>query len=83
MKNIIKIIILAGILGILVFSIVHTRNNIVEKELKEREEAEQFYEPITEEEEYEDSIITYEDPETEDEEESDIEAEETLETEVQ
>ena len=83
MKNIIKIIILAVILGILVFSIVHTRNNIVEKELKEREEAEQFYEPITEEEEYEDSIITYEDPETEDEEESDIEAEETLETEVQ
>ena len=83
MKNIIKIIILAVILGILVFSIVHTRNNIVEKELKEREEAEQFYEPITDEEEYEDSIITYEDPETEDEEESDIEAEETLETEVQ
>lgn len=83
MKNIIKIIILAVILGILVFSIVHTRNNIVEKELKEREEAEQFYEPITEEEEYEDSIITYEDPETEDEEESDIEAEETSETEVQ
>lgn len=78
MKNIIKIIILAVILGILVFSIVHTRNNIVEKELKEREEAEQFYEPVTEEEEYEDSIITYEDAETDEE-----SSEETVDVEVQ
>ncbi len=78
MKNIIKIIILVVILGILVFSIVHTRNNIVEKELKEREEAEQFYEPVTEEEEYEDSIITYEDAETD--EESSVE---TVDVEVQ
>ena len=61
MKNIIKILILAIILGALIFSIVHTKNSIHEKELEEEE----YYEPIDENEDYEDGIITYEDGETE------------------
>jgi len=82
MKNIIKIIVLVIALGVLIFSIIHTRNNIIEKEIAEREEAEKYYEPISEEEELEDSVISYEYPE---EEEANTETTETenTETEVQ
>ena len=55
-----------------------TNTDFWNNQLKEREEAEQFYEPVTEEEEYEDSIITYEDAETDEE-----SSEETVDVEVQ
>ncbi len=79
MKNIIKIIVLVIALGVLIFSIIHTRNNIIEKEIAEREEAEKYYEPISEEEELEDSVISYEYPE---EEEANTETTETENTET-